>query len=445
MINFFKKNYKILLIVFLTILVFLQFLGIYFFDKEYQLERKATNRLYKQILYKNIQINKIQENLKKKNINIENILSEEGIYFKKRINNKKINIKNITYSKFTTYDLLIGKNPDALASAYLEYYNDKIVLTTGSGQFYYGTLNENNNRFEIIKSNIQNFINYKEFYQNSQYGIKDILIIDNDIYISFTDVISNNCLTLSIYKAKINFNFLKFEKFFVPEKCVGDVFVHQGGGGRMLKFNKDYLLFTIGDYRKRELAQKEDNLYGKVFLINFITKDVKMISKGHRNIQGMYYDKNENYIVMTEMGPKGGDEINVNLNPLKNVKNYGWPISSYGIHYSKRELKSAPLHKSHKKYGFLEPVIYFVPSIGLSEIIKYDERDFLFGAMGRNIYHGSLSLNFIKLNKKMNKVKSIEKFFIDDRVRDIKYLSDKKIALLFLETSASIGVLKFNN
>ena len=33
---------------------------------------------------------------------------------------------------------------------------------------------------------------------------------------------------------------------------------------------------------------------------------------GHRNPQGLYYDKEKNILIFTEHGPKGGDEININ-------------------------------------------------------------------------------------------------------------------------------------
>ena len=36
---------------------------------------------------------------------------------------------------------------------------------------------------------------------------------------------------------------------------------------------------------------------------------------GHRNVQGLYYDKKSNVIISSEHGPEGGDEININVNP----------------------------------------------------------------------------------------------------------------------------------
>ena len=131
---------------------------------------------------------------------------------------------------------------------------------------------------------------------------------------------------------------------------------------------------------------------------------------GLRNPLGLYYSKNFNFILSTEHGPKGGDEINMNDNPFFKVKNFGWPISSYGEHYAKNYsdeiLQDAPLNKSHKKFGFEEPLKYFNPSIGISQIIPLNDTDteFLIGAMGNEIADQDLGLHYIKLSKKRNKV-----------------------------------------
>ena len=57
---------------------------------------------------------------------------------------------------------------------------------------------------------------------------------------------------------------------------------------------------------------------------------------------------------------------NLTKKSFLNIKNFGWPISSYGKHYyknySKEILAEAPLNNSHKKYGFEEPIKYFDPS-----------------------------------------------------------------------------------
>ena len=79
---------------------------------------------------------------------------------------------------------------------------------------------------------------------------------------------------------------------------------------------------------------------------------------GHRNPQGLYFDTENNIILETEHGPQGGDEINFNYLSPKTPKNFGWPISSYGVPYERNENEN--YKKSHKKYGFEEPIFSFV-------------------------------------------------------------------------------------
>ena len=63
---------------------------------------------------------------------------------------------------------------------------------------------------------------------------------------------------------------------------------------------------------------------------------------GHRNPQGLFFDKENNFILETEHGPQGGDEINLieisKINKDK-IQNYGWAISSAGEHYPNKNSK----------------------------------------------------------------------------------------------------------
>ena len=52
-------------------------------------------------------------------------------------------------------------------------------------------------------------------------------------------------------------------------------------------------------------------------------------------LRDFIFNKRDNYVISTEHGPKGSDEININLNPETKIRNFGWPISSYGDHYKK--------------------------------------------------------------------------------------------------------------
>ena len=60
---------------------------------------------------------------------------------------------------------------------------------------------------------------------------------------------------------------------------------------------------------------------------------------GHRNSQGLFFDKENNIILETEHVPQGGDEINIidiSMINKNNIPNYGWAIASAGEHYKGR-------------------------------------------------------------------------------------------------------------
>ena len=151
----------------------------------------------------------------------------------------------------------------------------------------------------------------------------------------------------------------------------------------------------------------------------------------------------------------GENEININFNPdIKIIENYGWPISSYGLRYSAgtiEEKEKAPLYKSHKKYGFVEPIKYYVPSIGISEIEKIPKKfnkefdnDFFIASMGNNEEEGDLSIHHIKLDKELKKILKEDIIVIGERIRDLKYIESLNKIILFIENSPGIGVLSYS-
>ena len=59
-------------------------------------------------------------------------------------------------------------------------------------------------------------------------------------------------------------------------------------------------------------------------------------------------------------------------------------ISSAGEHYSDPngdKYEKYPLYNSHSQYGFIEPLKSFVPSIGISEIVKIDNKKYVLGSL----------------------------------------------------------------
>ena len=98
----------------------------------------------------------------------------------------------------------------------------------------------------------------------------------------------------------------------------------------------------------------------------------------------------------------------------------------------------------------LLPVKYFVPSVGISEIIKVPKKfndsfdnDFFLSSMGNNKEEGDLSIHHVKLNKNFTEVINEDVILINQRIRDLKYINDINKVILFVENSPGIGILFF--
>lgn len=377
-------------------------------------------------------------------------------------NNFKISNNEFNLKKFSTSSIITGKWEVTGGSFYLEKFNNNLIIVSATGIISHNKLDfykKKYSNFTSIKSNLEELITDPEFYVHSPFGIKDILIKDEYLYVSYTHLLKKNCYNTSVLRAKMNLNNLFFENYFIPKKCVkmnniyGQFSAHQSGG-RMAIFKDNRIILTVGDYGFRDHSQNiNDTTFGKTILISLNGKDYDVLSKGHRNHQGLYYDKNRNIIYMTEHGPQGGDEININYLNSNKEKNYGWPISSYGEHYGFKQrddnhpyYKKAPLYKSHSKYGFQEPIKYFVPSIGISQTILIDKNIYgenyylIFGSLGNKIEEGDMSAHFLTLDEK-DTILNHEIIKLNERVRDILKVNNGDVLFFSLETSSSIGVM----
>ena len=460
-------------ILFFLIIVFLSTLIIVVKNIKDNINNKKNqiSFLKKNLSTKDLQLENIYSKLKKNNINLENIIFSEGLIFNKKNNIElKIGKTDYLFDEFYSSDIIFAKHPEASSSAYLESDSNHLFLITGTGQIAYtnkSSINGEKFKFMPIENNIQQLIKYEEFYRSSAYGVKDVLIHKNNIYISYIKEHYKDCFSTSIISGVLSTISINFSEFYSPKKCVDknskfyndhehDHFVPHQSGGRMIIF-RDNIIFSTGEFRYRILAQDLNNDFGKILSINLENKDKKIISLGHRNPQGLYLDKKLNYLFSTEHGPSGGDEVNlIDLNKDTTL-NFGWPISSYGKHYFDYDAKNdvryklSPLYKSHKKYGFEEPIKYFNPSVGISQIVGLsknfntsDYSSYLVGTMGtaKKLKEGMISLIFFQFDTIKKKIVDYELIPIKSRVRDIIYLEEEDLVLMYLENSNSIGILR---
>ena len=199
--------------------------------------------------------------------------------------------------------------------------------------------------------------------------------------------------------------------------------------GSRIVFDKSGNIFVStgerSDLATRPKAQLLDNGYGKVVHITTDGNPVaenpfidtpnalpEIYSYGHRNPQGLAMHPLTNELWMSEMGPRGGDEINL----IKPGKNYGWPTITYGIEYNGNPVGDGRTIDEAME----QPVYYWDPVQSPSGISFYDSD--IIPEWQNNLFVGGLSSKHIaRLVIENNKVVAEERLLSDEnqRFRDI--------------------------
>lgn len=153
-------------------------------------------------------------------------------------------------------------------------------------------------------------------------------------------------------------------------------------------------------------------------------------SMGHRNIQGAVLDPASGDLWTVEHGARGGDE----LNRPQAGKNYGWPVISYGRHYS-----GAKIGEGQKKAGMEQPVYYWDPSIATSGLEIYTG-DLFSGWKGNFLVGGLAGSQIARLVMKDGEVTATETLIADKgwRIRDVRQGPDGAVYALVGESSGRI-------
>ena len=353
--------------------------------------------------------------------------------------------KNITYLvkefflPFPRLDTRLGwaATENSRRAHYLEVVKDKVLVISGLGQIIYFEKDRISKK-KLLQKEIKNNINsYLESQKYKLIGIRDLFVEDDYVYISMLHKDSKG-YTINIYRSKLDFQELYFKPFFITNEYWKEYSVFSGGRIESYKNNK--ILFSIGFFYVYTAAQNKNSLLGKIISIDKTTSKHELISIGHRNPQGLFYDKVSDIIINTEHGPKGGDEINVNFQDYKDIPNYGWDVSSYGTPYGDGE---DPFKKSHSKYGFIVPFRYFTPSIGISEIVYLTKKNSPNNK--NNLYVSSLragSIYIIETDDQISKILNEDRiFFKEQRIRDIEFDKDTGAFFILFEFTPSIGIM----
>jgi glucose/arabinose dehydrogenase len=208
-------------------------------------------------------------------------------------------------------------------------------------------------------------------------------------------------------------------------------------GGR-LQFTPDGKLFvTLGErsiLAGRVQARDLKSHFGKIVRIlpdGAVPRDNPFVEQkgarpeiwtlGHRNILSAALDS-QNRLWVVEMGPRGGDELNL----IAPGKDYGWPTIGYGEEYS-----GEPIHERTQAQGLEQPVYYWDPVISPSGMVIYSGA--LFPEWKGNFFVGGLSSKaLVRLVIKDDRVVGEERLLGDlgARIREVVQGPDGALYLL---------------
>lgn len=204
--------------------------------------------------------------------------------------------------------------------------------------------------------------------------------------------------------------------------------------GCRLAFSPDGKLFvTSGERFKFDPAQDLESGLGKIFRINpdgsvpsdnpFVGRSdaqPEIWSYGHRNVQGAAIHPVTGALWAHEFGPRGGDELNV----PEAGRNYGWPLVSWGRHYSGVDIPDPP-----SRPDLAGSVYYWTPSISPSGMTFYTGE--LFPAWRGNLLIGGLTATgIIRLGLDGQRVTSEERIDLDERIRNVRQGPDGAVYAL---------------
>ena len=283
-----------------------------------------------------------------------------------------------------------------------------------------------------------------EVAYGGQGGLGDIAIHPNfnenkTVYVSFAEEGENDTRGAVVIKATLDLSEeggalsnLEYIWRQVPKVTGRGHYAHR------MAFSEDgYLFISSGDRQKFDPAQDMTSNMGKIIRLNddgSIPADnpfyndggvaAEVWSLGHRNPLGIDFDA-DGKLWNIEMGPRGGDELNLVLKG----EDYGYPTVSNGIHYNGSNI---PNHDTRPE--FEEPKEwwgdgYSIPVISPSSFVIY-QGDLFDDWQGSGFISGLSSESLIRVQFDGDSAKEIERFDMGRRIRSVEEGPDGALWLL---------------
>lgn len=268
---------------------------------------------------------------------------------------------------------------------------------------------------------------------------------NHSVYIVYTKPLPANRRTTAVARSR----YVDGRLVDTTDIWVGD---NISGGPAAVTMTPDGKLWVGISGGNGKIAQDPTSLAGKVIRLNddgTVPKDNPFVGKegyrpeiytlGHRTALGLAVNPVTRDVFMSEMGPNGGDEVNL----LRPGRNYGWPIVSLGRSYPGPWQSEAnePTH-----HGFEPPMVYWTPSISVSGLTFHNgdaltkwKGDLFVGGLRYGEIPGTGRVERVVLNEKMEEMRR-ESLLTDlhQRIRDVKQGPD---GLLYIATDEEQGAI----
>ncbi|HEU0043293.1 PQQ-dependent sugar dehydrogenase [Sphingomonas sp.] len=192
-----------------------------------------------------------------------------------------------------------------------------------------------------------------------------------------------------------------------------------------------HLFFTNGERQKFTPAQDKAATLGKVLRLTLDGKPApgnplakqgfapEVWSYGHRNLLGIAFDGAGN-LWEQEMGPKGGDELNLILPG----RNYGYPLVSDGDHYDGRDIPDHATRPDLEKYK-----VNWTPVISPGGLMIYSGN--LFPAWKGDAFIGGLSSQaLVRVDLNGTTARKGDQWPMGARIREVEQGPDGAIWVL---------------
>ncbi len=269
--------------------------------------------------------------------------------------------------------------------------SDTLIFTVRSGKI--GLLNTTDGSVKMLQG-------FPEIEVHGQGGMLDVAVKPDYkkgdwIYFTYSKL-QNNSPETTLARAILDGDTLtKWQDLLVTKvgSRSGNHF-----GSRIAFDESGHVFFGVGDRGERDYAQNLNNHAGTIIRLNLdgsVPKDNPFLDKkgvlpeiysyGHRNPQGLMFDRKTKRLWEVEHGPRGGDEINL----VTAGKNYGWPVISYGKEY----WGPLAVGEGTKKSGMEQPVKQYTPSIAPGSLMIY--RGKAFPKWQGNLFVSALKLQHI--------------------------------------------------